>query len=125
MGVTGKARQDFWNSLYALWAFLHLLFKIFITTYTSAKVNYHVHHFADILYNIPDQLESSKVRKIRTYLGTKAFGINGLNCFVIRTPFMLSLLSFVFTFEIVLFQSTFPSCGNITGNNNSNVELST
>ena len=54
------------------------------------------------------------MKRIDRRLTLKTVGVDGLGCFTITRPFLLSLASAVFTFEIVLLQATSVVSYNVT-----------
>ncbi|XP_021963608.2 gustatory receptor for sugar taste 64f [Folsomia candida] len=99
-------KLDFVSALYVGWSFLHLVARTYVCALSAAKINDYAHNFVKILYNCPRSLYTVDVERAERKLASTSVGLHGLGAFHIGRPFILSVISVIFTFEIVLLQTS-------------------
>ncbi len=95
-----------WQRVYVTWSFLHLLGRMLATFICCAKVNQYAHKSLDILDRCPNEYWTREIKRMELRLRTTNIGLTGLDYFTITKQFILNVLSVIFTFEIVLLQSS-------------------
>ncbi|CAL8093427.1 unnamed protein product [Orchesella dallaii] len=114
-GLTSEiSSRSIVHSIYAPWSFLHLIMRTFTVSICCARVNVYAHQIRYIFQECPVEYYQPEVSRLdKRVTSGPDIGFSGLGCFVVTKPFMLSILSVIFTFEIVLLQSV-PSAAPST-----------
>ncbi|ODM89736.1 Gustatory receptor for sugar taste 64a [Orchesella cincta] len=98
------------HSIYAPWSFLHIIMRMYIVSICAARINMYAHQIRNVLQECPVEYYNAEIARIDKKVTTgPEIGLTGLGCFVVTKPFILRIISVVFTFEIVLLQGAPPS----------------
>ncbi|CAL8093430.1 unnamed protein product [Orchesella dallaii] len=98
------------HSIYAPWSFLHIIMRMYIVSICAARINMYAHQIRNVLQECPVEYYNAEIARIDKKVTTgPEIGLTGLGCFVVTKPFILRIISVVFTFEIVLLQGASPS----------------
>ncbi|CAG7716022.1 unnamed protein product [Allacma fusca] len=106
LGLTPSANNSLIASIYATWSFMQLLVRLLAAAIPAAQIHTYAHKMLQVLKQCPTPCYTTEVDRTERFLAVTKIGLSGLGCFTITRPFILSIVSVVFTFEIVLLQST-------------------
>lgn len=92
--------------VYEVWSIIHLILRTVIVTIACSRVNFHAHKVRDVYRDCPEQYYDTYIARedMRVVSGPQ-IGFSGMGCFVLNQTTLLSIVSVIFTVEIILLQS--------------------
>ncbi|CAL8093433.1 unnamed protein product [Orchesella dallaii] len=103
------------QSIYGPWSFIHMVIRVYIVSLCAARINMYAHQIRKVLGDCPVELYNGEIARVdKRITSGPQIGLTGLGCFVVTKPFILSILSVVFTFEIVLLQGVSSNANSST-----------
>ncbi|CAG7718720.1 unnamed protein product [Allacma fusca] len=106
LGLTPTANTTLIASIYAVWSFLHLIMRLLVVSITASHIHTHAHKIVDVLKKCPIECYTAEIERAERLIRTSQIGLTGLGCFTITRQFILQIVNVVFTFEIVLLQTS-------------------
>ncbi|CAL8128303.1 unnamed protein product [Orchesella dallaii] len=84
---------------------LQLTLRISLVTYHVADMHHSFRSVADVLTECPSSFYDLSAQRLEKFLDTKQFGVHLCGTILITRKFFISIISFIFTTEIILLQS--------------------
>ncbi|CAL8072260.1 unnamed protein product [Orchesella dallaii] len=100
------------QSFYVYFAFFQFFFRVTTVTYYAAEVHHVSHSIIRTIQRCPNSLYSLSLERLERTLICNPTGICLFGTFMITRRFFISIISFLFTTEIVLLQTTNAGRGN-------------
>lgn len=117
LNISEGSDENVMQTAYKIWSILHLIMRTTIVTVTCSRVNKYAHKIRDIYRECPEQFYDNQVQRedMRVTSGPH-IGLTGMGCFIVNQSTLLSIISVVFTVEIILLQclntNTFAAGGS-------------